>query len=390
VQHVYQSSVAMYHARLISFPILCLDLGSLVVNAKAVLLNIESELHTTRLGLFEEIEKRKTAEDNLAAMSTHWQRVGNILLSQTGFPLLAPSNDGSHMRIDVNAIKQFSEEVIVARFVSEAMGKAEAQAEAELAADNVESMGILPLKFSFEFDLILSGSYLEDNESKGVARRQRDRKRGLRKWLWSCIGMSIVIGASVIAYSYAPQHQLLENVVGDTQPDVGAAESESGSGANVDGKRWANFHVQSGLSSKISFRSKSPHGHGYLKCPMLSSVASESAFSTSGRLLTIRRTRLTPESLEMCMCLKDHLDAQERKQNTSPLELPLDVEEGVFNDEVQQNEATQLTDQEIALDASSDGSLSSGERRRDYMMSSGAEDDQTGEGGSMSHGYTYY
>ncbi|GJV17124.1 zinc finger BED domain-containing protein RICESLEEPER 2 [Tanacetum coccineum] len=61
----------------------------------------------------------------------------------------------------------------------------------------------------------------------------------------------------------------------------------------------------------------------------------------------------------------DHLDAQERKQNTSPLELPLDVEEGVFNDEVQQNEATQLTDQEIALDASSDGSLSSGERRRD-------------------------
>ncbi|GJY14426.1 hypothetical protein Tco_0384848 [Tanacetum coccineum] len=101
-------------------------------------------------------------------------------------------------------------------------------------------------------------------------------------------------------------------------------------------------------------------------------------------------TRLTSESLEMCMCLKDHLDAQERKQNTSPLELPLDVEEGVFNDEVQQNEATQLTDQEIALDASSDGSLSSGERRRDYMMSSGAEDDQTGEGGSMSHGYTYY
>ncbi|GKA70896.1 zinc finger BED domain-containing protein RICESLEEPER 2 [Tanacetum coccineum] len=53
----------------------------------------------------------------------------------------------------------------------------------------------------------------------------------------------------------------------------------------------------------------------------------------------------------------------------------VDVEEGVFNDEVQQNEATQLTDQEIALDASSDGSLSSGERRRDYMMSSERRDD---------------
>ncbi|GKA16183.1 zinc finger BED domain-containing protein RICESLEEPER 2 [Tanacetum coccineum] len=59
-----------------------------------------------------------------------------------------------------------------------------------------------------------------------------------------------------------------------------------------------------------------------------SSVASESAFSTSGRVLSIRRTRLTPASLEMCMCLKDHLDAKERKQDKCPLETPLNFEEG--------------------------------------------------------------
>nr|GEX01009.1 uncharacterized protein [Tanacetum cinerariifolium] len=187
--------------------------------------NIESELHTTRLSLFEEIEKRKTAEDDLAAMSTHWQRVGNILLSQTGFPLLAPSNDGSRMRIDINAIKQFSEEVIVARFVSEATGKAEAQAEAELAADVIigsKDKEISRLKDRLQYYEAMIHEMSQKNlESMEVARRQRDRKRGLRKWLWSCIGMSIVIGASVVAYSYAPQHQLLENVVGDTQPDVG-------------------------------------------------------------------------------------------------------------------------------------------------------------------------
>ncbi|GJW58041.1 zinc finger BED domain-containing protein RICESLEEPER 2-like protein [Tanacetum coccineum] len=66
-----------------------------------------------------------------------------------------------------------------------------------------------------------------------------------------------------------------------------------------------------------------------------------------------------------------NLDPQERKQDTSPLELPLDVEEGVFNVEVQQNEATQLTDQEIALDASSDGS--SGEPRQ-IIYERGAEE----------------
>nr|GEX87870.1 zinc finger BED domain-containing protein RICESLEEPER 2-like [Tanacetum cinerariifolium] len=47
------------------------------------------------------------------------------------------------------------------------------------------------------------------------------------------------------------------------------------------------------------------------------------------------RTTLTPTSLEMCMCLKDHLDAKERKQDKCPLEIPLDFEEDVFDDELQ-------------------------------------------------------
>ncbi|GKC53321.1 zinc finger BED domain-containing protein RICESLEEPER 2, partial [Tanacetum coccineum] len=83
-----------------------------------------------------------------------------------------------------------------------------------------------------------------------------------------------------------------------------------------------------------------------------SSVASESAFSTSGRVLSIRRTRLTPASLEMCMCLNDHLDLD--------FEVPLDFEEDVLDDEVQRNEAIPLSDEEIALDASSEDTLSPG------------------------------
>nr|GEY53772.1 polypyrimidine tract-binding protein homolog 3-like isoform X1 [Tanacetum cinerariifolium] len=89
------------------------------------------------------------------------------------------------------------------------------------------------------------------------------------------------------------------------------------------------------------------------------SVASESAFSTSGRVLSILRTRLTPASLEMCMCLKDHLDAQERKQDKSTLETPVDFEEDILDAGMQANEAIPLSDKKIALDvASSEGSLS--------------------------------
>nr|GEW42713.1 zinc finger BED domain-containing protein RICESLEEPER 2-like [Tanacetum cinerariifolium] len=80
------------------------------------------------------------------------------------------------------------------------------------------------------------------------------------------------------------------------------------------------------------------------------SVASESGFSTSMRVLSIRRTRLTPASLEMCMCLKDHLDAQERKQHKSGLENPIYFEEDILDVEVQQNEAIPLSEEENALD----------------------------------------
>ncbi|GJZ19351.1 hypothetical protein Tco_0555941 [Tanacetum coccineum] len=66
---------------------------------------------------------------------------------------------------------------------------------------------------------------------------------------------------------------------------------------------------------------------------------------------------------------KDHLDAKERKQDKSPLEIPLDFEEDVLDDEVQRNEAIPLSDEEIVLDASSEGTLSPGGPRYDYMMS---------------------
>ncbi|GKD49840.1 zinc finger BED domain-containing protein RICESLEEPER 3 [Tanacetum coccineum] len=98
----------------------------------------------------------------------------------------------------------------------------------------------------------------------------------------------------------------------------------------------------------------------WIYCVQATSVASESAFSTSGRVLSIRRTRLTPASLEMCMCLKDHLDAQERKQDKSTLETPIYFKEEILDAEVQENEAIPLSDEEIALDAASSESSMSG------------------------------
>ena len=82
-----------------------------------------------------------------------------------------------------------------------------------------------------------------------------------------------------------------------------------------------------------------------------STVASESAFSVSGRVISPRRTKLTPLSVEVCICLKDYLDGVERIQNVSPLEGELlRVEQEIQEDEVARGLSVPLTMQELAYE----------------------------------------
>ncbi|GJZ66985.1 zinc finger BED domain-containing protein RICESLEEPER 2 [Tanacetum coccineum] len=82
-----------------------------------------------------------------------------------------------------------------------------------------------------------------------------------------------------------------------------------------------------------------------------STVASESAFSLSGRVLSIRRTRLTLASLEMCIFLKDHLDAQERIQHTSNLKGDcLEIEQQLHEVEAEAGYVINIANEEIILE----------------------------------------
>ena len=58
-----------------------------------------------------------------------------------------------------------------------------------------------------------------------------------------------------------------------------------------------------------------------LVTPPASTVASESAFSTGGRVLTDTRNRLASEAIEMTICGKDWLDAESRTQNKTVEEI---------------------------------------------------------------------
>ncbi|GJR81699.1 hypothetical protein Tco_0152484 [Tanacetum coccineum] len=55
------------------------------------------------------------------------------------------------------------------------------------------------------------------------------------------------------------------------------------------------------------------------------------------RIISERRSRLTPESVEVCVCLKDYLDGVDRVQHETSLEGPIleDVEETIAREEVE-------------------------------------------------------
>ncbi|KAL8155714.1 hypothetical protein AgCh_000932 [Apium graveolens] len=96
--------------------------------------SFESEMRATRLSLLDEIGKRKIAEDALGLMYSQWQRVSDLLLAQAGLRFPAPSNS---MQFEIGPIEQFCQELVVTRFVSEAIGQGLARAETEIAAEEI-------------------------------------------------------------------------------------------------------------------------------------------------------------------------------------------------------------------------------------------------------------
>ncbi|GJX20603.1 zinc finger BED domain-containing protein RICESLEEPER 2 [Tanacetum coccineum] len=99
-----------------------------------------------------------------------------------------------------------------------------------------------------------------------------------------------------------------------------------------------------------------------------STVASESDFSTSGSVLSIRRTRLTPAYLEMFNCLKDHLDAAERVQHIASLEDRLEYKGKLHDVEVTTSEAYTISDEELGLDEATSEARSSEAEEEDINL----------------------
>ena len=97
---------------------------------------LESELLSSRLNLLEEIEKRKIAEENLLLMHSAWEKIRN-LMSEAGLTFPAPPAISDSVQLEDEEMGKFSQEVVVTKFVAEAIGRGLARAEAEDAASAI-------------------------------------------------------------------------------------------------------------------------------------------------------------------------------------------------------------------------------------------------------------
>lgn len=192
--------------------------------------SFETEMRSTRLSLLEEIGKRKMAEDALGQMYNQWQRVSDLLLAKAGLRFPSPPIG---MQLEIGPIEQFCQEIVVTRFVSEAIGQGFARAEAEIAAEEIfkaKDQEISRLRDRLQYYEAVNHEMSQRNQEViEVARKQRKKKKTLQKWLWSGIGLSIAVGASVVAYSCLQQTSKIEPslTTSDSSNATGISSSES-------------------------------------------------------------------------------------------------------------------------------------------------------------------
>ncbi|KAF6163421.1 hypothetical protein GIB67_029270 [Kingdonia uniflora] len=167
-----------------------------------------SGLHAARVNLFDEIERRKRAEDALAQLHSQWQRIREYL-SQIGLSSFPETwNVDKDRDLEMDMAEQFCQDVVVSRFISEVIGRSLARAEAEEAAEAVietKNQEISRLRDKLQYYETVNHEMSQRNqEVLETARRQRELRKRKQRWIWSGIGFTMAIGASVLAYSYLP------------------------------------------------------------------------------------------------------------------------------------------------------------------------------------------
>ena len=170
--------------------------------------DVDAELCEIRLTLLMEIEKRKKTEESLKSMQSQWERI------RKGFSLVGiilPADltaivEGGQLNSD--PVDNLCQQVYIARFISNTIGRgaakaeAEAEMEAQLDSKNFEISRLLERLHYYE---TMNREMSQRNqETVEMARRERQKRTRRQRWIWGSITTAIVLGTTAIAWSYLP------------------------------------------------------------------------------------------------------------------------------------------------------------------------------------------
>ncbi|RDY09352.1 hypothetical protein CR513_06287, partial [Mucuna pruriens] len=170
--------------------------------------NVEAELREMRLSLLMEIEKRKQADESLNNMRSRWESIRQGLY-QAGIILPADiTSIAEDEQLISDPVEDLCQQVYIARFVSNTIGKATARAEvetemeAQLETKNFEIARLLERLHCYE---TMNREMSQRNqEAVEMARRERQRSSRRQKWIWGSITTVIALSTAAIAWSYLP------------------------------------------------------------------------------------------------------------------------------------------------------------------------------------------
>ncbi|KAL4020163.1 hypothetical protein IC575_018933 [Cucumis melo] len=168
--------------------------------------DIEPDQREMRLLM--EIEKRKQAEEALNKLQCQWQRLREQLLL-VGLTLPSdPTVATEGKQLDSDPAEELCQQVNLARFVSESIGKGiaraevEAEMEAQLEVKNFEIARLLDRLHYYE--AVNHEMSQRNQEAVDLARRERLRRKRRQRWIWGSVATAITLGTAVLAWSYLP------------------------------------------------------------------------------------------------------------------------------------------------------------------------------------------
>lgn len=104
---------------------------SLEIGSQLPMRDIDNELRETRLSLLMEMEKRKQAEETLNSMRNHWQTICERLIP-LGLRLPVDATAWADGDQSADPAAEVCQQVYLARFVSNSIGRGIAKAEVEM------------------------------------------------------------------------------------------------------------------------------------------------------------------------------------------------------------------------------------------------------------------